>query len=62
MVPAQNRLNRLPPGLTRRAELSVGTVNEVERPQRLLSPAIDGIMTDHIDTLRTVLTGRGAWA
>ncbi|MFE7750673.1 glycerophosphodiester phosphodiesterase [Streptomyces sp. NPDC057428] len=40
----------------------VWTVNEPERMAALLDLGVDGIMTDHIETLRTVLSGRGAWA
>lgn len=43
-------------------QVHVWTVNEAERMAALLDLGVDGIMTDHIDTLRTVLTGRGAWA
>jgi glycerophosphoryl diester phosphodiesterase len=43
-------------------QVHVWTVNEVERMTALLDLGVDGIMTDHIDTLRAVLTGREAWA
>ncbi|MER7488084.1 glycerophosphodiester phosphodiesterase [Streptomyces sp. NPDC126497] len=39
----------------------VWTVNEAERMHRLLDLGVDGIMTDHIDTLRTVMEDRGIW-
>ncbi|ANH90552.1 MULTISPECIES: glycerophosphodiester phosphodiesterase [unclassified Streptomyces] len=39
----------------------VWTVNEAAEMQRLLDLGVDGIMTDHIDTLRTVLQERGVW-
>lgn len=39
----------------------VWTVNEAEAMHRLLDLGVDGIMTDHIDTLRDVLKGRGTW-
>jgi glycerophosphoryl diester phosphodiesterase len=39
----------------------VWTVNEPERMHRLLDLGVDGIMTDHIETLRGVLKDRGAW-
>jgi glycerophosphoryl diester phosphodiesterase len=39
----------------------VWTVNEPERMHRLLDLGVDGIMTDHIDTLRKVLEDRGTW-
>ncbi|MGK5628157.1 glycerophosphodiester phosphodiesterase [Streptomyces sp. URMC 123] len=42
-------------------QVHVWTVNEAERMRALLDLGVDGIMTDHIDTLRTVLTDRGAW-
>ncbi|WP_234425427.1 glycerophosphodiester phosphodiesterase family protein, partial [Streptomyces kebangsaanensis] len=40
----------------------VWTVNEAERMHRLLDLGVDGIMTDHIDTLRKVMEDRGVWA
>jgi glycerophosphoryl diester phosphodiesterase len=40
----------------------VWTVNEPQRMHRLLDLGVDGIMTDHIDTLRKVLEDRGTWA
>jgi glycerophosphoryl diester phosphodiesterase len=39
----------------------VWTVNEPERMHRLLDLGVDGIMTDHIDTLRKVMEDRGVW-
>ncbi|MEV6761697.1 glycerophosphodiester phosphodiesterase [Streptomyces sp. NPDC051105] len=39
----------------------VWTINEPERMHRLLDLGVDGIMTDHIDTLREVMQGRGVW-
>ncbi|MGC0342275.1 glycerophosphoryl diester phosphodiesterase [Streptomyces sp. SLBN-8D4] len=39
----------------------VWTINEPERMHRLLDLGVDGIMTDHIDTLRKVLEDRGVW-
>ncbi|MCB5910728.1 glycerophosphodiester phosphodiesterase [Streptomyces pinistramenti] len=42
-------------------QVHVWTVNDAGRMAALLDLGVDGIMTDHIDTLRTVLTGRGAW-
>lgn len=39
----------------------VWTVNEAERMHRLLDLGVDGIMTDHIGTLRTVMEDRGIW-
>ncbi|MCP9999831.1 hypothetical protein LUX00_02640 [Streptomyces sudanensis] len=30
--------------------------------ESLLDLGVDGIMTDHLETLRAVLAGRGAWA
>ncbi|GGW76682.1 glycerophosphodiester phosphodiesterase [Streptomyces griseoloalbus] len=39
----------------------VWTINEAERMHRLLDLGVDGIMTDHIDTLRKVMEDRGIW-
>ncbi|MEV6858133.1 glycerophosphodiester phosphodiesterase family protein [Streptomyces microflavus] len=43
-------------------QVHVWTVNEPGRMAALLDLGVDGIMTDHIETLRTVLSERGAWA
>ncbi|GGZ88398.1 glycerophosphoryl diester phosphodiesterase [Streptomyces subrutilus] len=43
-------------------QVHVWTVNEPERMEALLDLGVDGIMTDRIDILRTVLDRRGAWA
>ncbi|MEU9115377.1 glycerophosphodiester phosphodiesterase [Streptomyces sp. NPDC048483] len=42
-------------------QVHVWTVNDAKRMAALLDLGVDGIMTDHIDTLRTVLTERGSW-
>ncbi|MFF8637887.1 glycerophosphodiester phosphodiesterase [Streptomyces pilosus] len=42
-------------------QVHVWTVNEPERIHRLLDLEVDGIMTDHIDTLRKVMEDRGIW-
>jgi glycerophosphoryl diester phosphodiesterase len=39
----------------------VWTINEPDRMHRLLDLGVDGIMTDHIDTLRKVMEERGVW-
>ncbi|MEU6082481.1 glycerophosphodiester phosphodiesterase [Streptomyces sp. NPDC047108] len=43
-------------------KVHVWTVNDASRMEALLDLGVDGIMTDRIDTLRTVLTDRGLWA
>ncbi|MFE7230985.1 glycerophosphodiester phosphodiesterase [Streptomyces sp. NPDC002405] len=40
----------------------VWTINEPALMDRLLDLGVDGIMTDHIDTLRKVMEDRGVWA
>ncbi|GED88186.1 glycerophosphodiester phosphodiesterase [Streptomyces sp. 6-11-2] len=40
----------------------VWTINEPALMHRLLDLGVDGIMTDHIDTLRKVMEDRGVWA
>ena len=42
-------------------QVHVWTVNEPQRMHRLLDLGVDGIMTDHIDTLRKVLEDRDTW-
>jgi glycerophosphoryl diester phosphodiesterase len=42
-------------------QVHVWTVNEPDRMHRLLDLGVDGIMTDHIDTLRKVMEERGVW-
>lgn len=39
----------------------VWTINEPARMHRLLDLGVDGIMTDHIGTLREVMEERGVW-
>ncbi|MFC9909503.1 glycerophosphodiester phosphodiesterase [Streptomyces sp. NPDC127197] len=42
-------------------QVHVWTINEPEQMHRLLDLGVDGIMTDHIDTLRKVMEDRGVW-
>jgi glycerophosphoryl diester phosphodiesterase len=42
-------------------QVHVWTVNDADRMHRLLDLGVDGIMTDHIDTLRKVMEDRGVW-
>ncbi|GAA2436168.1 glycerophosphodiester phosphodiesterase [Streptomyces macrosporus] len=42
-------------------QVHVWTINDPARMRALLDLGVDGIMTDHIETLRTVLAERGAW-
>ncbi|MFF7165593.1 glycerophosphodiester phosphodiesterase [Streptomyces sp. NPDC008086] len=42
-------------------QVHVWTINDPDVMHRLLDLGVDGIMTDHIDTLRKVMEDRGVW-
>ncbi|SDN01520.1 glycerophosphodiester phosphodiesterase family protein [Streptomyces wuyuanensis] len=42
-------------------QVHVWTVNDPDRTAALLDLGVDGIMTDHLEMLRTVMTDRGVW-
>ncbi|MES5822136.1 glycerophosphodiester phosphodiesterase [Streptomyces sp. RG80] len=42
-------------------QVHVWTINDPDAMHRLLDLGVDGIMTDHIDTLRKVMEDRGVW-
>ncbi|MEU1158987.1 glycerophosphodiester phosphodiesterase family protein, partial [Streptomyces sp. NPDC005918] len=42
-------------------QVHVWTVNDAERMSALLDLGVDGIVSDHIETLRGVLKDRGTW-
>ncbi|MFH0179903.1 glycerophosphodiester phosphodiesterase [Streptomyces cacaoi] len=42
-------------------QVHVWTINDRDRMHRLLDLGVDGIMTDHIGTLREVMEDRGVW-
>ncbi len=42
-------------------QVHVWTINDADVMHRLLDLGVDGIMTDHIDTLRKVMEDRGVW-
>ncbi|GGK06742.1 glycerophosphoryl diester phosphodiesterase [Streptomyces camponoticapitis] len=46
---------------SRGLQVHVWTVNEADRMHALLDLGVDGIMTDQLETLRTVFTERGVW-
>ncbi|MCF3963609.1 glycerophosphodiester phosphodiesterase [Streptomyces fuscigenes] len=42
-------------------QVHVWTINDPERMDALLDLGVDGIMTDHLETLRAVFEARGVW-
>jgi glycerophosphoryl diester phosphodiesterase len=42
-------------------QVHVWTVNDPDRMSALLDLGVDGIMTDHLETLRAVFASRGVW-
>ncbi len=42
-------------------QVHIWTIDDSEQMERLLDLGVDGIFTDRIDTLKTVLTQRGLW-
>jgi glycerophosphoryl diester phosphodiesterase len=42
-------------------QVHVWTVNDADEMHRLLDMGVDGIMTDRVDVLKSVLQSRGAW-
>ncbi|WP_329390353.1 glycerophosphodiester phosphodiesterase family protein [Streptomyces sp. NBC_01716] len=46
---------------SRGLQVHVWTVNEADHMHALLDLGVDGIMTDQLETLRTVFTERGVW-
>jgi glycerophosphoryl diester phosphodiesterase len=66
-VPVRRGIIRVvTPGSIRRAHalglvVHVWTINKPTEMRRLLEMGVDGIVTDRVDLLKEVLTGRGGW-
>jgi glycerophosphoryl diester phosphodiesterase len=63
---AGRQLQVLTPGLIKAVhragkQVHIWTIDDAESMEKLIDAGVDGIFTDRIDTLKTVLTQRGLW-